>query len=84
MNGKGDKWRGGWSTEYQDNFNNIFRKENKMKEIVRDALYQFIAYYKQEEIDRLDLRIIADRFVDEEYDCVLQVKNLKSVYKEKK
>ena len=39
-----------------------------MKEVVRDALYQFITYYKQEEIDRLDLRIIADKFVDEVYD----------------
>ena len=68
MNGKGDKWRGGWSTEYEDNFNNIFKKENKMKEVVRDALYQFIEYYKHEEIDRLDLRIIADKFVDEVYD----------------
>ena len=44
------------------------KKENNMREIVRDALYQFIAYYKQEEIDRLDLRIIADKFVDEVYD----------------
>ena len=39
-----------------------------MKEVIRDALYQFIEYYKQEEIDRLDLRIIADKFVKEVYD----------------
>ena len=68
MNGKGDKWWGRWTTEYQNNFNNIFKKENSMKEVVRDALYQIITYYKQEEIDRLDLRIIADKFVDEVYD----------------
>tara|TARA_B100001250_G_scaffold169860_1_gene146336 strand:+ start:818 stop:1048 length:231 start_codon:yes stop_codon:yes gene_type:complete len=24
MNGKGDKWRGGWTTGYADNFNKIF------------------------------------------------------------
>ena len=39
-----------------------------MKEIIRDALYQFISFYKEDELDRLDLRILADRFVDEEYD----------------
>ena len=30
MNGKGDKWRGGWNQEYADNFDNIFRKRNKL------------------------------------------------------
>ena len=24
MNGKGDKWRGGWTTQYADNHNKIF------------------------------------------------------------
>ena len=39
-----------------------------MKEIIRDALYQFIDFHTVREIDRLDLRILADKFVDEEYD----------------
>ena len=65
MNGKGDKWRGGWSIEYQDNFNNIFKKENKMKEVIREALYGFIAHYTQDEIERVDLRIIADKYIEE-------------------
>jgi len=39
-----------------------------MKEIIRDALYQFIDFYTTRDIDKLDLRILADRFVDEEYD----------------
>ena len=41
---------------------------DNMNEIIRDALYQFISFYKEDELDRLDLRILADRFVDEEYD----------------
>ena len=32
MNGKGDKWRGGWSKEYEENHNKIFKKEKKMKD----------------------------------------------------
>ena len=34
MNGKGDKWRGGWTTEYANNFNSIFNKEKRMKKRV--------------------------------------------------
>ena len=32
-NGKGDKWRGGWTTKYSDNYKKIFKKkkDNKMK-----------------------------------------------------
>ena len=41
---------------------------DNMNEIIRDALYQFISFYKEDELDRLDLRILADRFVNEEYD----------------
>ena len=41
---------------------------DNMNEIIRDALYQFINFYKEDELDRLDLRILADRFVNEEYD----------------
>jgi len=32
MNGKGDKWRGGWSKEYENNHNKIFKKEKEMKD----------------------------------------------------
>ena len=30
MAGKGDKWRGGWSKLYKDNYNSIFKKEKRM------------------------------------------------------
>ena len=30
MNGKGDKWRGGWSQRYADNHNKIFGDEMKL------------------------------------------------------
>ena len=30
MNGKGDKWRGGWSSQYADNFDSIFGKRKKV------------------------------------------------------
>ena len=30
MAGKGDKWRGGWTKVYKDNYDNIFKKEKKM------------------------------------------------------
>ena len=30
MNGKGDKWRGGWTPQYADNHNKIFGDKNKM------------------------------------------------------
>jgi len=35
MNGKGDKWRGGWTPQYADNFDKIFQKE---KEKMKDEL----------------------------------------------
>jgi len=28
-NGKGDKWRGGWTNKYADKFDKIFNKKNK-------------------------------------------------------
>ena len=31
MNGKGDKYRVKWSTEYESNFNRIFNRGNNMK-----------------------------------------------------
>ena len=29
MNGKGDKWRGGWTSQYADNHNKIFGEKMK-------------------------------------------------------
>ena len=43
-------------------------KENrKMKEIIREALYGFIDYYTQDELDRVDLKLIADNYIKD--DC---------------
>ena len=36
-NGKGDKWRGGWTPQYADNHNKIFG--GKMKEDVPAKMY---------------------------------------------
>ena len=41
------------------------KKETNMKEVVREALYGFIEYYTQDELDRVDLRIIADKYIDD-------------------
>ena len=38
------------------------------KELIREAVYGFIAYYTTNELDRVDLRIIVDKYVDEEYE----------------
>jgi|TARA_R110002020_G_scaffold118349_1_gene270557 hypothetical protein len=37
------------------------------KEILREAIYGFISFYTQDELERLDLRFVADKFVDEEF-----------------
>ena len=67
MNGKGDKWRGGWTREYEENHNKIFKKEDKMKELIREALYKFIDYYTEDKFARVDLQIIADKFIEEHF-----------------
>tara|TARA_R100000008_G_C3574095_1_gene164070 strand:- start:1128 stop:1259 length:132 start_codon:yes stop_codon:yes gene_type:complete len=36
------------------------------KEEIKEILYSFIEFYTVREIDRLDMRILADRFIDEE------------------
>tara|TARA_R100001594_G_scaffold138419_1_gene182062 strand:+ start:406 stop:537 length:132 start_codon:yes stop_codon:yes gene_type:complete len=36
------------------------------KEEIKEILYSFIDFHTVREIDRLDLRILADRFIDEE------------------
>ena len=68
MNGKGDGWRVGWTKKYESNFNNIFKKEKKMDAVVKDALYQFVKFYKEDEFDQLDMMLIVDRFLEDEYD----------------
>ena len=44
------------------------KKERDMKELIREGIYGFIAYYTIDELDRVDLRIIADKYIDEEYE----------------
>jgi hypothetical protein len=34
---------------------------------IRQILYSFIEFHTTREIDKLDLKILADRFLDEEY-----------------
>ena len=41
------------------------KKERDMKELIREGVYGFIAYYTIDELDRVDLRIIADKYIDE-------------------
>ena len=36
MNGKGDKFRVKWSREYEQNFNNIFKKEKECLSLGKD------------------------------------------------
>ena len=40
---------------------------DNMDKTIKDAIYKFIDFHTTREIDRLDLRILADRFLDEEY-----------------
>ena len=42
------------------------KKELDSKEEIKEILYSFIEFYTVREIDRLDMRILADRFIDEE------------------
>ena len=68
MNGKGDGWRVGWTKKYESNFNKIFKKERDMDAIIKDALYEFVQFYKEDEFDQLDMMLIVDRFLEDEYD----------------
>ena len=36
-----------------------------MKEIIKNTLYQFIDYYTKTEIDRFDMKLVADKFLKE-------------------
>ena len=42
-------------------------ERDNMKEIVREALYGFIDHYTSDEFERVDLKIIADNYI--ENDC---------------
>ena len=34
------------------------------KEILREAIYGFISFYTQDELERLDMRFVADKFLE--------------------
>ena len=58
MNGKGDKWRGGWSPQYAENHNKIFG--GKMKEDVPAKMY--LEMWLSEQIPTKDwLEILKER-----------------------
>ena len=43
------------------------KKEDRMnRKDIKEILYGFIDFHTVREIDRLDLKILADRFIDEE------------------
>ena len=44
------------------------KKERDMDALVKDALYQFVKFYKEDEFDQLDMMLIVDRFLEDEYD----------------
>ena len=41
--------------------------KSSRKEYIHRLLYEFIDFHTTREIDTLDLKILADRFLDEEY-----------------
>ena len=43
-------------------------KEKGMDALIKDALYQFVKFYKEDEFDQLDMMLIVDRFLEDEYD----------------
>ena len=52
MNGKGDKWRGGWSQQFADNHNKIFGE--KMKDVRGTKLKVSDRVCIQEDIPTID------------------------------
>ena len=52
MNGKGDKWRGGWSQQFADNHNKIFGE--KMKDVRGRTLKTGERVCIQEDIPTID------------------------------
>ena len=43
-------------------------KEKGMDALIKDALYQFVKFDKEDEFDQLDMMLIVDRFLEDEYD----------------
>ena len=43
----------------------IHKLQDENDKLIKDALYQFIDYYTKIEIDRLDMRLVADKFLKE-------------------
>ena len=39
-----------------------------MTEKIREALYNFISFYTQDELEKLDMRFVADKYIEEEYE----------------
>ena len=72
-NGKGDKWRGGWTPQYADNHNKIFG--GKMKEDVPAKMY--LEMWLSEQIPTQDwLEILKERSdVKDLYHTHLENKN---------
>ena len=40
------------------------KKERDIKEVIREALYGFIDYYSSDEFERVDLKLIADTYLE--------------------
>ena len=74
MNGKGDKWRGGWTPQYAENHNKIFG--GKMNEEVPAKMY--LEMWLSEQIPTQDwLEILKERSdVKELYHEHLEKKNV--------
>ena len=49
-NGKGDKWRGGWTPKYADNHNRIFRKNKEKKKMSEGTPEQYLEMFLSEQI----------------------------------
>tara|TARA_Y100000593_G_scaffold63900_1_gene118022 strand:- start:682 stop:978 length:297 start_codon:yes stop_codon:yes gene_type:complete len=84
MNGKGDKWRGGWTTQYANNFNNIFRNNfrNNMRKINNDFLSnRYIALCISNEGRISDERIMSSS-IDTEELALTVLKELQSSTRE--
>ena len=73
MNGKGDKWRGGWTPQYENNFKRIFG--GKMKKEIPAKMY--LEMWLSEQIPTQDwLGILKERNdVRELYNKHLERKN---------
>ena len=70
-NGKGDKWRGGWSPKYEDNHNKIFGEK------MRTSPEMYISMWLSEQIPTQEWqRILEERTdVNELYQKHLESKN---------